>query len=157
MTIRSLTSSVWRMRWCGDSTLTMQLRKFASNTIIQILQRGVKAEDAGEGLSWEDNYIQNFGVPHTRGRLPQHSIPVLYFPTSLCSQSFLGLLAALPVVGLHPRGYKAYTFPALRPMKEPRVNSGDISGLVDGSGAYVSEARSWSDTLWRVADMAGRT
>lgn len=25
------------------------------------------------------------------------------------------------------------------------------------SGAYVSEERSWSDTLWHVADMAGRT
>ena len=114
--------------------MTIQLRKFASNTIIQVLQRGVKAEDAGEGLSWEGNYIQNFWAPHTRGRLPQHYIPVLYFPTSLRSQSFLGLLAALPVVSLHPRGYKAYTFPVLRPMKEPRVNNRDISGLVDGSG-----------------------
>lgn len=96
-------------------------------------------------------------APHTRGWLSQHSIPVLYFPTSMCSQSFLGLLAALQVVGLHPRGYKAYTCSALRSVKEPRVNNWDISRLVDESGAFVSEERSWSDTLWHVADMAGKT
>ena len=64
-----------------------------------------------------------------------HNIPSLFcISLHLCAHSFLGLLAALPVVGLHPRGYKAYTFPALRLMKEPRVNNRDISGLVDGSG-----------------------
>ena len=102
--------------------MTMQLRKFASNTIVQVLQRGVKAEVwekacPGKTITFKTQ------APHTRGWLPQHSIPVLYFPISMRSQSFLGLLAALPVVGLHPRGYKTYTCPALRPMKEPRVNN----------------------------------
>ena len=36
------------------------------------------------------------------------------------------------------------TSPASRPKKEPRVSSRDINGLMD-EGAYMSEARSWSD------------
>ena len=34
-------------------TSAIQLRKCASSTIIQVLQRGAAAEDAGEGLSGE--------------------------------------------------------------------------------------------------------
>ena len=49
------------------------------------------------------------------------------------------------MLGWTPQACKACTCPALRPKKELRVSDRDISGLMDG-GAYMSEARSWSDT-----------
>ena len=48
-------------------------------------------------------------------------------------------------VGLHPAGLQGRTCPASKLKKEPGVRDRDIHGLMDG-GAYVSEARSWSDT-----------
>ena len=44
---------------------------------------------------------------------------------------------------------------ALKPKKEPGVSNRDINGLMDW-GAYMSEARSWSDTPPCVVD-GGRT
>ena len=48
MVIKSLTSSIWSRVF----TPAKQLRKCSSNTSIQALQRGAKAEDAVQGLSW---------------------------------------------------------------------------------------------------------
>jgi len=47
-------------------------------------------------------------------------------------------------LGCTPQGYKAYTCPVLEPKTEPGVSNRDIDGLMD-EGAYMSEARSWSD------------
>ena len=53
--------------------------------------------------------------------------------------------------GCPPQAYKTCACPAARLKKEPGVSNRDISGLMDG-GAYMSEARSWSDTPPCAAD-----
>ena len=53
---------------------------------------------------------------------------------------FKKILQVIGVLGCTPQVYKAYTYPVLRPRKEPRVSNRDISGLMDG-GAYMSEAK----------------
>lgn len=45
-----------------------------------------------------------------------------------------------------PQAYKAHACPASRLKRNPRVNKGNISGLIDG-GIYLSEARSRRDIL----------
>ena len=55
------------------------------------------------------------------------------------------------MLGCTPQVCKPCTCSSLRPKKEPGVGDRDISGLMDG-GAYLSEARSWSDTLPSAVD-----
>ena len=50
---------------------------------------------------------------------------------------------------------KSGTCPTSKPKKEPAVSNRDINGLMD-RGAYMSRARSWSNTS-RVWQMVGRT
>ena len=68
-------------------------------------------------------------VPRASGRplqdYPHHfPFPILISPHLGAHQSFLGLPAGLPVVGLHPKG-KPRSCPASRPKKEPRDSERD--------------------------------
>ena len=55
------------------------------------------------------------------------------------------------MLGCTLQAYKACACPASRLKKEPRVSDRDINGLMDG-GAYMLEARSWSNTPPCAAD-----
>ena len=52
----------------------------------------------------------------------------------------------ISLLGCTPQAYTPCACPASRPKKEPGAGNRDISGLTDG-GAYMSEARSWRDTV----------
>ena len=54
---------------------------------------------------------------------------------------FFYIYTSIILLGCTPQTYKAYTCPALRLKKQPRVNNRQISGLED-RGAYMSEVRS---------------
>ena len=56
------------------------------------------------------------------------------------------------VVGLYPAGLQALYLPILQTEERPRVSDRNVEGLTDCGGAYMSEARSWSDTPACVAD-----
>ena len=88
----------------------------------------------------------NFWATRVSGRPLQHSIPCPVFPdiSALTGASSVSWLL-LQLMGCTPQAYKACTSPASRPKKEPGVSDRDINGLTDG-GAYLSGARSWSDT-----------
>ena len=43
---------------------------------------------------------------------------------------FKKILQVIGVLGCTPQVYKAYTYPVLRPRKEPRVSNRDISSLM---------------------------
>ena len=95
-------------------------------------------------------------APHTSGRPPRDYFCNFPFPVRIFRHlgahlSFLGLLAALPIVGRHPQASESCTCPASRLKKEPRVRNRDTHDVMDG-GAYMSEARSWNCTLPPAAD-----
>ena len=80
----------------------------------------------------------------------QLSVPCPYFLTSHTHKSSLHLLADSPFCTL-----QALHLPSLETKEEPGSSNRDINGLMD-RGAYMSRARSWSNTS-RVWQMVGRT
>ena len=76
--------------------------------------------------------------------------PVLVFQHLGALGGFLGLLAALPVVGLHPTGLQGLDLPSLK-TKESRVSNRDVNG-----GSYLSEVMSRNNTPPCVENIAGQ-
>ena len=81
----------------------------------------------------------------------QLPIPHPYFPTS--HGSFLGLLAALPVAGLHLTGLWAWRLPSHKTKERAEWHSRQWFSEWE---TYTSEARFWSNTQ-SVRQMTGRT
>ena len=63
-------------------------------------------------------------------------IPVLVSQHLGTLGGFLGLLAALPVVGLHPTGLQGLDLPSFK-TKEPRVSNRDVNSLRNGGSLSV--------------------
>ena len=82
--------------------------------------------------------------PHVSGR-PHNFLPLSCVSRHLGARgSFLGLLAALPAVGLHTAGLQAPCLCSFQAEERARGSDRDICGLM-GGGAYTSEAGSRTD------------
>ena len=87
------------------------------------------------------------GYPHN------FSLPVLISCYHSTHGSFLGLLAGLPIVGLHPQACKPCGCPGSRPKIEPRDSIRDINGLM----SQTYNTKDPGATFHQVWQITGRT
>ena len=93
----------------------------------------------------------NFQASHVRRCPPNFPSPVLISRHLGAHGSSLGLLAAPPIVGLHPTGLQALYLPSLK-TKERSQSRRQSHQWFNGWGTYTSEAGSWSHTSPCAAD-----
>ena len=87
-------------------------------------------------------YISRMATPESH---PPFSIPKPGFSDIGAQGGFLGLLAAPPSVGLHPKIPHDLYLPSFKD-KETSRRQWQRHQQFHGRGAYLSKARSWSDT-----------